>query len=62
MGDVGTSDEVAWDGYLLTPLPSAGVVPSEVPPLDGPNFVTCVGKGSKARLQSTPPGVWESVE
>ena len=52
---------VVWDGYLLTPLPSAGVVPSELPPFDGPNFVTCVGKGSKARLHSTPFGTWAWV-
>ena len=41
--------------YLPTPLPSAGVVPSELPPFSGPNLVTCVGKGSKAKPQNTPP-------
>ena len=50
------------NGYVLTPLPSAGVVPSELPPFSGPYFVTWVGSGSKARLQRTPPGIWGSVE
>lgn len=44
------------DWYLPMPLPSPGVVPSELPPFNGPNFVTCVGNGSKARLHNIPPG------
>ena len=51
-----------WSGYSLTPLPSAGVVPSELPPFDGPNLVTSVGSGSNARLQSIPPGTWVWLE
>ena len=50
------------NGYVLMPLPSAGVVPSELPPFSGPYFVTCVGSGSKARPQRTPSGTWESVD
>ena len=49
----------AWIWYLPTPLQSAGVVPSELPPFTGPSFVTSVGNGSKARLQSKPPGTCE---
>ena len=47
---------------LPTPLPSAGVVPSELPPFKAPYFVICVGRGSNARLQRTPPGIWASGE
>ena len=48
--------------YLLTPLPSAGVVPSELPPFSGPYLVTCVGSGSKARPQNVPLGTCELIE
>ena len=51
-----------WRGYSPTALPSAGVVPSELPPFDGPYLVTCVGSGSNAKLQSIPPGTWVWLE
>ena len=52
----------ARNGYSLTPLPSAGVVPSELAPFDWPSFVTCAGSGSNAKLQSIPPGTWVWLE
>ena len=51
-----------WNWNLPTPLPSAGVVPSELPPFDGPDLVICVGNGSKARLQNVPLEIRELIE
>jgi len=41
---------------LLTAFPSLGEVPREFPPFKLPCSVTRVGSGSKAILQTTPPG------
>jgi hypothetical protein len=43
-------------GDLLTAFPSLGEVPREFPPFKLPCSVTRVGSGSKAILQTTPPG------
>ena len=53
-GKLGVIEEVLGD--LLTAFPSLGEVPREFPSFEFPCFVTRVGSGSKAILQTTPPG------